>query len=301
MKTLLERKIQLATLKVQQEMMRQFVTSNIYRDYENELSSGAESEGIPVHQFFHELCRKEEEFEATQFPDVARQFGLRGYDENVDHYKIDEALTEKFGDSVDVDSESGGFYAYCDEDILERVEAFLKLRFPTLEFSSKVREGKKNIFSNMTEAKNFLKDLKIEVEHPLKETFKKIQQIEKLKAEFKQKLHAITSDMVQVANNESIPMMKKVDDDVKNKIIKLYIDAVEECSAPSAEDSEDKKHMKQIYKENNLAHCEEYKAQEWFSLKRMAGMLEYGTEGGVQRVFRRKIIDHFGEDLTDMY
>jgi hypothetical protein len=108
--------------------------------------------------------------------------------------------------------------------------------------------------------------------------------------------------MVDVANKEALPHMTKVDDKVKDKIIELYIEAVEENSQPKETDSEDKIQMKKIYRETNLANCEEYKELEWFTIKRMTGMLEYGTEGGgVQRIFREKIVAHFGEDLTNMY
>jgi hypothetical protein len=302
MKTLLERKIELAILKVQREMMREFVNSDIYRQYESNLGTQAQTEGVPAHQLFYELIKKEEEFEATQFPDLPNRISISGFckTEGVCHYDIDKALEEKFGKEVEVDSESGQFFAYCDETVLERVEAFLKLRYPGLNFETIVQE-EKEVFKRTAHAEEFLKEQGVKIEHPLKETFEKMQEIEKLKAEFQEKLNAITSNMVDVANKEALPHMTKVDDKVKDKIIELFLEAVEEATATKEGDSEERIANNKYIKENCLANCEEYKELEWFTIKRMTGMLEFNSSGGVQRIFREKIVDHFGEDLTNMY
>lgn len=301
MKSLLERKIELAILKVQREMMRQFITSDSYREHCMDLKTTADEEGLPVKQFFYELIQREEQYEATQFPDLAKQFSLQGYDKGIDHYDIDKALQDKFGNEVDTDSESGGFYAYCSETALERVEAFLKLRFPGLDFTSKEREGKKAVFKYERDAKAFLEEQGIEVQHPLQETFDKLKEIEKLKAELKEKVRAINSDMMGVANSESLSQMQKVDDEVKNKVIELYVEAIEENTLPKEGDDEDNIAYKKLLKESNLELCEEYKNQEWYALKRMTGMLMFQTEGGgTQRIFRNKIKEHFKDDLTSI-
>ena len=59
--------------------------------------------------------------------------GFHGGD--LSHYDIDEAIVKKFGrDRVCADSESGGFFAYTDASVADELDAFLKDKFPGLEY-----------------------------------------------------------------------------------------------------------------------------------------------------------------------
>ena len=59
--------------------------------------------------------------------------GFHGGD--LSHYDIDDAITKKFGkNKVCADSESGGFFAYTDASVADELDAYLKDKFPGLEY-----------------------------------------------------------------------------------------------------------------------------------------------------------------------
>lgn len=92
--------------------------------------------------------------------------GLHG-DTELSHYDIDDAVTEKFGDRVSADSESGGFYAYTDISVVDELDAFLKANYPDLRYS--ITRDDENarplVLTNWNAAEAILKDAGVTVDY----------------------------------------------------------------------------------------------------------------------------------------
>ena len=107
-------------------------------------------------------------FEVSQIPEYI-DTTIQGFEENNDisHYDIDKAVKKKFGDKISTDSESGQFYAYCNETVLSDIIEWLGNNYPTLVLEFYKSDNPRNpYFENWTAAEHFCKENEFEVVLP---------------------------------------------------------------------------------------------------------------------------------------
>lgn len=109
--------------------------------------------------------------------------------EDVSHHDIDDALESAFKSKVTVDSESGQFFAYCNNKNKGEIEAWLTMNYPGLNFTSDENEDPSNpYFCNWHAATTYCKKNGIEVTMPedAKVDSKKLEEIELLNKEIEE-------------------------------------------------------------------------------------------------------------------
>jgi hypothetical protein len=95
---------------------------------------------------------------------------ISGYSDRTPHRDIDKDLKMKFGSRVSVDSESGQFFAYCNNSVENEVHDFLTETYPDLDFNIKKRNSKDLLVSNIYNwgaAQRFCEENGIEIPNPL--------------------------------------------------------------------------------------------------------------------------------------
>ncbi len=96
---------------------------------------------------------------------------IRGFENNfeISHYDIDKAVKQEFGDKISTDSESGQFYAYCNNKHVGEISEWLTSNYPTMNHKYEMIEGNrsKTVFDNWSAAVRFCKENEFEVVLPV--------------------------------------------------------------------------------------------------------------------------------------
>lgn len=264
MKPLLERKIELAILKEQAEIVRKFLVDDL-RNYRHpsELSNN-ESYLQPIEQYHNMMHQKVDEYEKTQFSDLSNEVSINGYSEDVSHYDIDTALENVFDGLVRTDSESGGFYAYTSEDNVDEVSAWLKKNYPTLKFDTRVKD-KTTIFVNYWDWHNLLKEHNVVVPNPIETLLSKLNEIEEMKKKIQEMGKSIFDDANEFAKTE----MTLLSEEEKAKYKKIALDSVEEAYGNVTEEDD------VIDKEGEIETIENYFALDIYNIDRVMELINY--------------------------
>ena len=275
MKPLQERILELAILQAQQEMIRKFVVDVLdnYRDGE----SNADMRMAPIRQYFHNFCRKVEEYEATQFNDLPNKVTISGYceNENISHYDIDMSIDEQGFEGVSTDSESGGFYCYCTEDNVKQVTDYLDANWESLSYKWEVDEGVKKIFRNHNAVEELLEN--IEVPSPLGYLESMVKTFEDMKAEYEQKIKDAELSLYKASNEFAKEQLSEVDrkivDEHKNKLIEIIKEDYAEIKAFNTSDRDEKYYDK--YQEDDIAEVKDYLDKPVYCMKRALELISY--------------------------
>lgn len=141
-----------------------------------------------------------DQFEKDNMPELMYHINLIGSDSSeISHYDIDDALTEKFGDSVRADSESGMFSVYIRKERAEEVKEFLKENFKSLSFKE-YTDNPISYFTNWTHARRYVKEHNLAVpEVPLdKEKLKVFQDLSNKKKELQEEIKKVEEEITNI-------------------------------------------------------------------------------------------------------
>ena len=209
-KQILELKTEIAKLLVEKSQMWDKV-------YRKENPSLSERE---MYRVFSESCNKK--IIDILPPDLVIDTDITGFCKDVDHYDIDKELEQHFPYLI-ADSESGGFFAYCNSLQVNEISDFLKQHFPTLSFKvrkrSDVSDFQNPFFPNSNYAYHFLNEIGVEMPDEVSSD-----KIPTISNEFKiadEIVEIIYSKYVDVSPNVMLKVIQQLN--VKDDITELLI------------------------------------------------------------------------------